>query len=125
VFGLATGVTHGATLAWEFASAARHDAKPGFWHDTAMSGLRGLGFAIGAAYLYGPVFGAVFGFLSWVGQVVAYRFGVRPTMDYKQASRLTLSKLQMLAAVNRTVGYAASGYLSALAAQHADALSVG
>jgi len=125
IFGLAAGVTHGVTLAWEFASAARHEAKPGFWHDTAMSGIRGLGFAIGAAYLYGPVFGATFGLLSWVGQAVAYRFGVRPTMDYNPASRLRITKLQLLAAVNRTAGYAASGYVSALAAKHADALSVG
>jgi hypothetical protein len=125
VFGIATGVTHGATLAWEFASAARHDAKPGLWHDAAMSGLRGLGFAIGAGYLYGPIFGAVFGLLSAVGQTVAYQFGIRPTLDYKPGSHLRISKLQLLAAVNRTAGYGISGYLSALAAQHADALSVG
>ena len=53
VFGLASGVAHGITLAWEFSRASRHGPKPGFWYDTAMSAIRGGGFALGAAYLYG------------------------------------------------------------------------
>jgi hypothetical protein len=126
VFGLATGVAHGITLAWEFSRASRHGPKPGFWYDAAMSAIRGAGFALGAAYLYGGIFGATFGALSTVGQIVAYRAGIRPTIDYQPAARPRMTKLQLLAAVNRTVGYAVAGYLSALAAhQRANALSVG
>ena len=126
VFGLATGVAHGITLAWEFSRASRGGPKPGFWYDTAMSAVRGLGFALGAAYLYGGAFGAVFGALSTVGQALAYRVGIRPTLDYQPATRPRLTKHQLLAAVNRTVGYAAAGYISALTAhQRANALSVG
>jgi len=126
VFGLATGVAHGITLAWEFSRASRGGPKPGFWYDTAMSAIRGLGFALGAAYLYGGAFGAVFGALSTVGQALAYRVGIRPTLDYQPATRPRLTKHQLLAAVNRTVGYAAAGYISALTAhQRANALSVG
>src|ERR1019366_4843498 len=40
VFGLASGLAHGITLAWEFSRASRHEPKPGFWLDTAMSGTR-------------------------------------------------------------------------------------
>ena len=69
VFGLASGVAHGITLAWEYSRASRHGPKPGFWYDTAMSAIRGGGFALGAAYLYGGTFGATFGALSTVGQV--------------------------------------------------------
>ena len=119
VFGLASGVAHGITLAWEFSRASRHGPKPGFWYDTAMSAIRGAGFALGAAYLYGAAFGATFGALSTVGQVVAYRVGIRPTIDYQPATRPRLTKLQFLAAVNRTVGYAVAGYLSALVAHAA------
>src|SRR5580693_5164289 len=61
VFGLASGVTHGITLAWEFSRASRNRPKPGFWYDAAMSAIRGGGFALGASYLYGPVFGIAFG----------------------------------------------------------------
>jgi hypothetical protein len=126
VFGLASGVAHAITLALEYSRASRGGPKPGFWYDTAMSAIRGGGFALGAAYLYGGVFGAALGALSTLGQMVAYRAGMRPTIDYQPAARLRLTRNQLLGALNRTVGYAAAGYLSALAAQQrANALSVG
>src|SRR5882762_5343836 len=126
VFGLASGVAHGITLAWEFSRASRRGPKPGFWYDTAMSAIRGGGFALGAAYLYGGTFGATFGALSTLGQVLGYRAGIRPTIDYQPTARPRLTRNQFLAAVNRTVGYAVAGYISALAAQQgANALSVG
>lgn len=91
-----------------------------------MSAIRGAGFALGAAYLYGGTFGATFGALSTVGQVIAYRVGIRPTIDYQPATRPRLSKHQLLAAANRTVGYAPAGYISAVVAQRrASALGVG
>jgi hypothetical protein len=61
-----------------------------------------------------------------VGQALAYRIGIRPTLDYLPSTRPRLTKYQFLAAVNRTVGYAVAGYVSALAAgQLADAIRVG
>jgi len=126
VFGLASGLTHAITLAWEFSRAAKGRPSPGVWHDTIMSAIRAAGFAIGAGYLYGPIFGITFGTLSTVGQVVAYRFGIRPTLDYQPVARPRLTKKLLLAAVNRTGGYAAAGYVSALAAhENSMALSVG
>jgi len=126
VFGLASGVAHGVTLAWEYSRASKRGPKPGFWYDAAMSAIRGGGFALGAAYLYGGAFGATFGALSTVGQVLAYQAGIRPTLDYQPATRPRLTKHQFLAAVNRTVGYAVAGYIGALTAhQRANALSVG
>lgn len=126
VFGLASGMAHGITLAAEFSRAARGRPKPGFWYDTAMSAVRGAGFALGAAYLYGGTFGAMFGALSTVGQAFAYRAGIRPTVDYHPAARPRLTKYQLFAAVNRTVGYVVAGYLSALVAHdRAIALSFG
>ena len=126
MFGVATGLTHGITLAWEFSRAARNRPASGILVDCAMSAIRGLGFGVGAAYLFGARFGLVFGALSAVGQAIAYRFGIRPTVDYKQATRPRLTRIQMLAAVNRTVGYTVAGYVSSLAAGHrADAIVVG
>jgi hypothetical protein len=125
VFGLAAGAAHGITLAWEFSRASRHGPQPGFWHDVAMSAIRGAGFALGAAYLYGGAFGAMFGALSAAGQVLGYRAGIRPTLDYQPGTRPRLTKRQSLAVVNRTVGYAAAGYVCALITQRANALSVG
>ena len=126
VFGLASGLAHGITLGWEFSRASRHAPTPGLWYDMAMSAIRGGGFGLGTAYLYGAAFGATFGALSTVGQVMGYRAGIRPTIDYQPATRPRLTKHQLLAAANRTVGYAAAGYFSSLAAhQGANALSVG
>jgi len=126
VFGLVTGAAHGITLAWEFSRAARHKPKPGIWYDAAMSAIRGCGFALGAAYLYGAIFGITFGALSTVGQIIAYRAGIRPTSAYGPAPRPRLTKVLLLAAANRTVGYAIAGYVSALIGnQRARALSVG
>src|SRR5262249_59992154 len=47
VFGLTSGLAHGLTLAWEFSRMSRGDPGPGFWRDTTMSAIRGLGFALG------------------------------------------------------------------------------
>lgn len=126
IFGLASGAAHGITLAWEFSRASRHGPKPGLLHDATMSSIRGAGFAIGATFLHGPTFGILFGTLSAVGQVVGYRIGIRPTLDYAPGMRPRLTRLQFLAAVNRTVGYAAAGYICGLIAHQGDqALSFG
>ena len=117
VFGLASGMAHGITLAAEYSRESRHGSKPGFWYDTAMSAIRGAGFGLGFAYLYGGAFGATFGAMSTVAQAIAYRAGMRPTMDYLPAARLRLTKLQFLGVVIRTVGYTAGAYISALIAQ--------
>jgi hypothetical protein len=68
----------------------------------------------------------LFGALSTLGQVVAYQLGIRPTLDYQPAKRPRLTKYQLLAAMNRTVGYAVSGYVSSLVAQQREhAFAVG
>ena len=126
IFGLASGVAHGISLAWEFSRASRNAPNSGFWRDTAMSGIRGCGFAVGASYLFGVPFGITFGTLSTAGQAIVYRFGIRPTLDYQPARRPRLTRHQFLAAVNRTAWYAVAGYLSSLVAgQHEHAIAVG
>jgi hypothetical protein len=114
IFGLVTGIAHGVTLAWEYSRASRQGPKPGLLHDATMSSIRGLSFGIGAGFLYGATFGIAFGAFSAAGQTVAYRFGIRPTLDYAPGTRPRLTKHQFLAVVNRTVGYAIAGYISAL-----------
>ena len=90
------------------------------------SAIRGGGFGLGAAYLFGGPFGITFGVLSTAGQVIAYRLGIRPTLNYKPASRPRLTWLLLLAAANRTVGYTATGYVSSLVAQQREhAVAVG
>jgi hypothetical protein len=126
VFGLASGVAHGITLAWEYSRESRNGPKPGFWLDTAMSAIRGCGFALGASYSFGAPFGVTFGVLSTAGQAIAYRVGIRPTVDYKPATRPRVTRFLLLAAANRAVGYTVTGYLSSLVAQQREhAIAVG
>jgi hypothetical protein len=126
VFGMASGVAHGITLAWEYSRASRGQPKPGFWVDTTMSAIRGCGFALGAWYLFGPVFGILLGVLSTAGQAIAYRFGIRPTLEYKPAARPRVSRVQLLAALNRAVGYAVTGYVCSLIAhERQSAIGIG
>jgi hypothetical protein len=91
-----------------------------------MSAIRGAGFALGASYSYGVPFGVTFGILSTAGQAFAYRIGIRPTIDYKPATRPRITRWQLLAAANRTFGYAVAGYASSLVAQQPEqAIAVG
>src|SRR5580698_9663281 len=68
VFAVACGLTHGTTLAWEFSAASRGQQYPGFWHDAAASGIRGVGHGIGAAWYFGIEFGLIFGGVSTLAQ---------------------------------------------------------
>jgi hypothetical protein len=64
--------------------------------------------------------------LSTAGQAIAYRLGIRPTLDYQPATRPRLTRTQVFAGVNRTAGYAVAGYVSSLVAgEHAHAIAVG
>jgi len=126
VFGIASGVAHGLTLAWEYARASRRAPKPGFWLDTGMSAIRGCGFGLGTWYWFGARFGITFGLLSTVGQAIAYGIGIRPTVNYKPANRPRITRFQLLAAANRTIGYAVTGYASSLVAlEREHAIAVG
>jgi len=126
VFGLASGLAHGITLAWEYSRASRNEPKGGMWRDATMSAIRGCGFAVGASYTFGTPFGIAFGVLSTVGQVIAYSLGIRPTAEYKPATRPRLSRFQLLAGANRTAGYVVAGYVSSLVAHNAaHAMAVG
>jgi hypothetical protein len=105
IFGIVCGLTHGITLAWEFSAASRGQRYPGFWHDTAASAIRGCGFAIGASWHFGLEFGLIFGVIGTLSQIAAYSLGIRPTMNYAPAPRLQISRFQLLAVLNRAVGY--------------------
>ena len=118
VFGLASGTTFGLTLSWEFSRASQGRLKSGFWYDLLMSATRGFGFCVGATYLYGAAFGVTLGVLSTVGQVIGYAAGISPAMDYSQTNRPRFTRKLVLAALNRTVGYALAGYVSAVVGEH-------
>jgi hypothetical protein len=126
VFGVACGLTAGITLAWEFSAASRGQRYPGFGHDAISSVIRGVGYGIGGAWYFGPLYGLIFGAVIALSQIVAYTFGIRPTMNYAPAPHLRFGRIQFLATVNRTVGYGALGWgLARLMHQSDRAVSFG
>jgi hypothetical protein len=126
IFGLAGAVSHGVTLSIEFSRVSRRQPRSGFWFECAMSAIRGCGYGLGSAFLFGTKFGITFGALSTVGQVIGYRLGVRPSLDYLPSSRPRMTTRLFLAVVNRTIGYGLAAYVSALVVhQRATAISFG
>jgi len=111
VFGIACGVTHAVTLTWEYSLASRSVRYTGFWQDVYASAIRGIGHGIGAASYLGAGYGFAFGVVSALAQVVAYRFGMRPTLDYSPAPRPRITRRQMAGIVNRTIGYGVAAAL--------------
>jgi hypothetical protein len=112
-FSVLAALGTGSTLAIEFARAAR-GARPTRVVESLSSLVRGACFGLGSALLFGWRFGVWFGALSTIGQIVAYRMGITPTLglDARRQRRKYL-----LGVANRTIGYALAGLVSAAAAQ--------
>ncbi len=115
VFGLAGGAAHGLTLSLEYSRASKQEHFH-YWQEVLFGSVRALAFGIGSAALFGSRFGIVFGLFSALGQAAAYRFGIRPAMDYEPQARPRMTKGQLLSTVNRTFGYGFAGYVSGLVA---------
>jgi hypothetical protein len=102
----------GSTLAVEFARAAR-GARQTRTVEALSSLVRGACFGLGSGWLFGWRFGVSFGALSTIGQIVAYRMGMTPTLGLDARQR----RKHLLGVANRTIGYALAGLVSAAAAQ--------
>jgi len=118
VFGVSAGLATGITLALEYAREASDKPRYRFWAEALFSLVRGVGFGAGTAYFYGIRFGATYCALATLGQMVAYRRGIRPGMEYQQKKRPHISRRLAWGAVVRTVGYMLAGLLSGLIAHN-------
>ena len=103
----------GGTLAIEFARAAR-GARPTRVVETLSSAVRGLCYGIGCWLVFGLRFALCFGVLTTVGQIFAYRMGFTPTMGLYARRQW---RKHLIGVVNRTIGYALAGLISAVVAQ--------
>ena len=117
-FGATAGVTTGVTVAIELNRAARSgDHYPLIW-EAFFSVVRGLGFAAGLYHLVGLRFAVPFAVLVTMGQVFAYRRGMRPGMAYEAARRPRFTQGQFIGTVIRTIGYSTAAVLCGIFAQH-------
>jgi hypothetical protein len=118
IFGVATGAATGITIAIELSRMARKQDHYSLFWESVFSAIRGLAFGVGLYFLVGFRFSAAFGILITVGQTLAYSRGVRPNMDYNPSRRPRLSRLQLMAALVRTVGYIATALVCSALVQH-------
>jgi hypothetical protein len=117
-FGLASGITTGITLSIEFNRAARgldHYSLP--W-EGVFSAIRGLGFGAGLYRTLGLRFAVAFALLITIGQIFAYRRGMRPAIDYVAARRPRLTRRRFWGTVVRTVGYIATALICSAFIHH-------
>ena len=89
VFGVVTGLAHGITLGWEFSRASRNEPESGFWLITAVSAIRGVGFALGTAWLFGARFGIAFGY---AGQIPKLCWHMRCSSERNHRRRTRLAQ---------------------------------
>jgi hypothetical protein len=118
IFGVATGAATGITVAIELSRMARKQDHYSLFWESVFSAIRGLAFGVGLYFLVGFRFSVAFGILITVGQVLAYSRGIRPNMDYSASRRPRLSRLQLMAALVRTVGYIATALVCSAFVQH-------
>ena len=107
----------GSTIAVEFARAGR-GARPSHLADALASLVRGICNGLGSALLFGWRFGVSFGLLTTLGQIAAYRRGFSPGKLGLDARRQW--RKHLLGVVNRTIGHAFAGLISAVVAQQED-----
>lgn len=119
-FGIASGLATGITVAIELNRMAKRGDHFSLFVEGIFSAVRGIAFAAGLYQLLGFRFAAAFGALIIVGQIVAYRQGVRPSMDYGSSRLPHLSPRQLWRAVVRTVGYIAAALVCSALVQHVD-----
>jgi hypothetical protein len=119
-FGVACGAATGVTVAIELARTARTQEHFSLFWESVFSAIRGVAFGAGLSWMVGFRFGTAFGILVTLGQIFAYSWGMRPSVDYGASRRPRLSRRHMLMVVVRTVGYIATALICSAMVQHLD-----
>ncbi len=117
VFGVAAGLATGITIAIELSRVARkQDHYPLIW-EAVFSAIRSAAFGGSLWITVGWRFGVGFAVLNTIGQTCAYSLGMRPGIQ-TETHRPRLTRLLMIAAVVRTIGYITAAMICSAVVQH-------
>jgi hypothetical protein len=120
IFGIAAGTTTGITVAVELNRIARGQPHYSIGWETVFSAIRSAGFGIGLYPLVGLPFAITFAILTTLGQVSAYRRGMRPGTDYSSALRPRFSSRLFWGTVLRLLGYTVTALVCSAFVHHVE-----
>jgi len=118
LFGLTAGIATGFTIAIELNRASRGLPHYSSFWEGVFSAIRGIGFGAGLYHAVGFGFALSFALLITIGQISAYRRGMRPAIDYSVTRRPRLTRRQFWGTVVRTVGYIATALICSALVHH-------
>ncbi len=119
LFGVAAGLATGATVAFELNRASLGKPHYPFWGEAMCSLVRGCGFAVGLYRQDGLVFAATFALLTTLGQIVAYRRGMRPAIDYSPQLKPRITQRQFVGTIIRIFGWVMAAMICSFVAHKA------
>jgi hypothetical protein len=119
-FGLWAGIATGFTVSIELSRTARGQGHYALPWEALFSAVRGAGLAAGLHRLAGLNFAIAFAVLVTLGQIIAYHRGIRPGVDYSSSRRPRLTRRQLTATAQRTIGYLATALICSVFVRHLD-----
>jgi hypothetical protein len=120
IFGVAAGLATGVTFAIELNRMSVHQDHYALPWEALFSAIRATAFGAALYPQVGFRFAAFYAILLIAGQAIAYRRGVRPSLNYSATRRPRFSRAGAEATVIRTVGYIAAALLCSAVVRHVD-----
>jgi hypothetical protein len=120
IFGSVAGVVIGVTFAIELNRMSVHQDHYPLPVEALFSAIRATAFGAALYPQVGFRFAALYAVLLVAGQVIAYRRGVRPSLNYSATRRPRFSRVGLEATVVRTVGYIAAALICSAVVRHVE-----
>jgi hypothetical protein len=120
VFGVASGLATGVTIAFELnRTSRRKDYYSRPW-EALFSAIRASAFGAALYPQVGLRFALLYTAMLTGGQIIAYRLGVRPSLQYTVGRGPRFTRVFVWSTVMRTIGYIAAALLCNALVRHVD-----
>ena len=120
IFGVASGLAIGVTISVEMNRTSKRQDHFSLPWEALFSLIRAAAFSAALYPQVGFRFAVLYCILLTGGQVVAYAFGVRPSLQYTTSRGPKLTRVLVLSTVMRTAGYIAAALLCSALVRHVD-----